>query len=43
MDFESLIPLLKNYLALYGLKVIAAIVVFVLGPVGGEDSQRHYA
>jgi small conductance mechanosensitive channel len=31
MDFESLIPLIKNYLALYGLKVIAAIVVFILG------------
>jgi small conductance mechanosensitive channel len=31
MDFNSLIPFLKNYLALYGLKVIAAIVVFVLG------------
>ena len=31
MDFESFIPLLKNYLALYGLKVVAAIVVFILG------------
>ncbi len=31
MDFESLIPILKNYLALYGLKVVAAIVVFILG------------
>ncbi|MBE9532465.1 MAG: mechanosensitive ion channel [Proteobacteria bacterium] len=31
MDFDSFIPLLKNYLALYGLKVLAAVVVFILG------------
>ena len=32
MDFvESLMPLIKNYLALYGLKILAAIVVFVVG------------
>ncbi|MEE9543568.1 MAG: mechanosensitive ion channel domain-containing protein, partial [Thermodesulfobacteriota bacterium] len=31
MDFESFIPFLKNYLALYGLKVLAAIVVFIVG------------
>lgn len=31
MDFESFIPLLKNYLALYGLKVVAAIVIYILG------------
>jgi small conductance mechanosensitive channel len=31
MDFESLIPFLKNYLALYGLRVLAAIVVFIIG------------
>ncbi len=31
MDFENFLPFLKNYLALYGLKVLAAIVVFILG------------
>ncbi len=31
VDFESLMPILNSYLALYGLKVVAAIVVFVVG------------
>ena len=31
MDFENFLPLLKSYLALYGLKVLAAIVIFILG------------
>lgn len=31
MDFESVIPFLKSFFTIYGLKVLAAIVVFILG------------
>ena len=31
MDFNNIIPNLKTFAALYGIKVIAAIVIFVVG------------